>query len=588
MDPPITACKGRGLGLPPYKPPKPEKGKKKKGKKKGKKGKKGALEPPEKPIDDGDGFRCPKGIAFSRRTGDMFVSDHHCIRRIRPAGDVEIICGHCGEAGFVDGLPADARFHTPMGMAVTNAGDELIVCDWGNHRLRRVCIVDGLQFGSVSTALGTGVAGGRDGFASFEDMPKLPFAANVSVKVGSWAEVLHTNTKAHEAFEEDQTAEGPPPLSRSIARPWCRDPSRGVPKPATICHPTAVCIDTRGNIYFTSGSGQEGNTIRQLTPGNVCMTLAGKPGTKPGHANGPASRARFSHLTGIALDRAGRILVCDQDNHEVRMLEEGLVSTVAGHTGEGESIDGPGHTTGRLEYPTDICITVDGTGYITELMSSRVRRLELVDEVVPRQGTIAMLRPFTAPGLYRPHELQPLEIEKLPSVRHAFPHRQNVIPVLLTQGVDSETPIAKFGGAHKWGITHPQTLLTTPPPGHRSMPPKFRTPSLPPKYQPKGPAPPMFAPCPTNPYPCRITTMDDEVELGQPFGIAYHPSFGLAVADSGLPLDIDPNNKPEVAAYVHTYTHTFLVSGVMPYRREFDAKPEDSVKTPKGKKKKKK
>ena len=58
MDPPITACKGRGLGLPPYKPPKPEKGKKKKGKKKGKKGKKGALEPPEKPIDDGDGFRC--------------------------------------------------------------------------------------------------------------------------------------------------------------------------------------------------------------------------------------------------------------------------------------------------------------------------------------------------------------------------------------------------------------------------------------------------------------------------------------------------------------------------------------------------
>ena len=57
MDPPITACKGRGLGIPPYVPPKPEKGKKKKGKKKGKKGKKGAPEPPAKPVDDGDGFR---------------------------------------------------------------------------------------------------------------------------------------------------------------------------------------------------------------------------------------------------------------------------------------------------------------------------------------------------------------------------------------------------------------------------------------------------------------------------------------------------------------------------------------------------
>lgn len=78
MDPPITACKGRGLGLPPYKPPKPEKGKKKKGKKKGKKGKKGALEPPAKPIDDGDGFRC--------RTRLSMVHYHKPFRSGAPKG----------------------------------------------------------------------------------------------------------------------------------------------------------------------------------------------------------------------------------------------------------------------------------------------------------------------------------------------------------------------------------------------------------------------------------------------------------------------------------------------------------------------
>ena len=32
-------------------------------------------------------------------------------------------------------------------------------------------------------------AGGRDGKAHFEDMPKVTSAANVSIRVGSWAQV---------------------------------------------------------------------------------------------------------------------------------------------------------------------------------------------------------------------------------------------------------------------------------------------------------------------------------------------------------------------------------------------------------------
>ena len=58
--------------------------------------------------------------------------------------------------------------------------------------------------------------------------------------------------------------------------------------------------------------------------------------------------------------------------------------------------------------------------------------------------------------------------------------------------------------------------------------------------------------------------------LVQPFGIAFDvANQRLLVADGGLPPGMDGSDKHKVETHVHHYTHTYLVTGVMPYRGDF-------------------
>ncbi|MCI0485993.1 MAG: IPT/TIG domain-containing protein [Blastocatellia bacterium] len=107
-------------------------------------------------------FRLPDGMAMAA-DGTIYVADsnNHSIRRITQAnGDVmvETIAGN-GVPGFADGDGANARFNTPIDVALSLDENRLFVADFNNHRIRVVDLLTGL----VSTHAGSGVIGGDDG-----------------------------------------------------------------------------------------------------------------------------------------------------------------------------------------------------------------------------------------------------------------------------------------------------------------------------------------------------------------------------------------------------------------------------------------
>lgn len=69
-------------------------------------------------------FRFPNGLAADAG-GNVFVADgsNSIIRKIDPAGNVSTISGKAMERGSVDGTGVNARFQTPLGIAVTQTGD---------------------------------------------------------------------------------------------------------------------------------------------------------------------------------------------------------------------------------------------------------------------------------------------------------------------------------------------------------------------------------------------------------------------------------------------------------------------------------
>ncbi len=91
-------------------------------------------------------FNAPVGLA-AMDDGSIYVSDTYNDRiRVIRDGVVSTIAG--GDRGYADGIGANAKFDTPLGIAVW--GDKLLVADSGNARIRLL-----EQGGAVSTLAGT-------------------------------------------------------------------------------------------------------------------------------------------------------------------------------------------------------------------------------------------------------------------------------------------------------------------------------------------------------------------------------------------------------------------------------------------------
>lgn len=101
-------------------------------------------------------FARPKAIAIDAASANLYVGEHHRIRRFpllsQDGVSMEVrTVAAVGIKGFADGSPTVAQFNGPLGIAVAQTGD-IFVADTGNFRIRRVT-----PAGTVSTLAGDGV-----------------------------------------------------------------------------------------------------------------------------------------------------------------------------------------------------------------------------------------------------------------------------------------------------------------------------------------------------------------------------------------------------------------------------------------------
>ena len=94
-------------------------------------------------------FNTPVGLALDAR-GNVYVSEYfnNVIRKITPGGQVSTFAGKPGKGGFADGAGSQALFLHPQSLSFAADGS-LIVADTGNDRVRRV-----LPSGEVQTLAG--------------------------------------------------------------------------------------------------------------------------------------------------------------------------------------------------------------------------------------------------------------------------------------------------------------------------------------------------------------------------------------------------------------------------------------------------
>jgi len=129
--------------------------------------------------------------------------------------------------------------------------------------------------------------------------------------------------------------------------------------------PQGMATDSAGNVYVA-----DNNAIRKITPTGVVTTLAGKTG-ESGLIDGSGLNARFDQPTALAVDRSDNLFVADSQNQLIRKISpDGIVTTFAGTPGSYNSSDGVG-TTARFLYPSGLAMDKVGNLFVADRTTIR-------------------------------------------------------------------------------------------------------------------------------------------------------------------------------------------------------------------------
>ena len=139
--------------------------------------------------------------------------------------------------------------------------------------------------------------------------------------------------------------------------------------------PSGLALDATGNVYVADTGN---HAIRKVTPEGRVTTLAGTG--LPGFRDGPGAQAQFDGPMGLAIDKAGRMIVADAYNDRIRAITpDGQVTTLAGGPSPGDA-DGPG-AQARLDTPCAVLVDTQGRILVADTRNDALRWIDTAGNV---------------------------------------------------------------------------------------------------------------------------------------------------------------------------------------------------------------
>jgi uncharacterized protein (TIGR03437 family) len=150
---------------------------------------------------------------------------------------------------------------------------------------------------------------------------------------------------------------------------------RGDQKPALqapLGNLSSLVVDAAGNIY---AADTENHLVVRISPDGLLRVVAGNGFRGFSGDSGPAESSSLFAPGGVAVDTAGNIYIADTLNHRIRRISGGTITTFAGTGVPGSSGEGLLATQAALNAPQSVAVDTSGTVYIADTQNHRVRKV---------------------------------------------------------------------------------------------------------------------------------------------------------------------------------------------------------------------
>jgi uncharacterized repeat protein (TIGR01451 family) len=289
--------------------------------------------------------------------GNVYIADtaNQRIREVASNGVIATVAGS-GPYGFTGdgGSATTAQLRSPQGIAVDALGN-LWIADTFNGRVREVTA------GKINTVAGLADNGLPVPFTNL-GLPQstvvdsagnvyIADSANNRVRMISSAGVIST-------------------VAGTGVQGYSGDGAAATS--AMLNSPQAVALDKSQNLYILDS----GNYRVRMVSGGTITTVAGNGNCCNAQGDGgPATSAQISYSYGIAFDKSNNLYIADSNNHRIRMVSGGTITTVAGNGTSGYSGDGAAATSAQLNFPNGVVVDGSGNLYIGDTNNQRIRKV---------------------------------------------------------------------------------------------------------------------------------------------------------------------------------------------------------------------
>jgi sugar lactone lactonase YvrE len=246
------------------------------------------------------------------QAGHLYIADmlNHRVRRVDAVtGVITTVAGlgqpRCSGDG---GLAVEAGLNEPAALAVSDGG-VLYIADQSNNRVRAVDLATGV----IRTVAGTGTAAyNGDGVAATET--GLAGPGGLALASDGTLFIADSFSGRIRAVDPDIG------LIRTVIGDGGEYRYHGPDEPpnSSLSRPSGMALDEEGNLFFTDS---DNHLVRRWdrTTGRIDR-IAGAGVAHYGGDEGAALEAGLSYPFGVAMDRAGHLLVADTFNHRIREI----------------------------------------------------------------------------------------------------------------------------------------------------------------------------------------------------------------------------------------------------------------------------